>query len=394
MLHFLYMSHIAPYPIRGGEKIRASGLIRMLSNLGTVDSIVEKEGLSDLPSTESLPNVRFHPFNFLSEMKPVVRYFFKNHALVQHIGNILEHHPIDLAVIDYQFYGKYIGFFQAIGIPVIYGTHNAEALLTEQEIRYHSGKKALEKRILSKIQAHHERLYFPKADAFIVVSRQDEIYYQRWIDPQKIVLIPNFLYPQLYPETGRPPPAHNPRKLVMTGNFSVFQNLDGFRWFLQEIWHPFRLFESFELLLVGRGSEEALEKVCCRRFPPQNIRASGTVDSILEQIEDAMASLVPIRYGSGTRLKVLEAMWQKIPVISTSLGVEGIEGESNRHFLVADDPKTFAEQLSCLNSPETRERLVENATNLLHQKYTLAANQKRFLEFISARLPACFGREI
>ncbi len=385
-MHFLYMSHIAPYPIQGGEKIRASGLIRLLSNLGTVEVIIEEDGLGKLPSPENLPNVRFHPFDFLAQMKPVVRYFLKNKVLIKHIQGILEKYPIDLAVIDYQFYGKYIEWFQALGIPVIYGTHNAEARLTQHEVQYYSGKKALEKWILSLLQTAHERLYFPKADGFMVVSAQDEAYYQRWLDPQKMIQIPNFLYPELYAESAIVASPTKPRKLVMTGNFTVFQNQDGLRWFFQQVWHPYRLFESFDLLLVGRGSEEALQEICSEGFPQKNIEAAGVVASILEQIHDANAALVPIRYGSGTRLKVLEAMWQKIPIISTTLGVEGIEGEPDQHFLIADEPQTFAKQLARLASPTIRRELVENATTLLHQKYTLAANQQRFLEFIENRL--------
>ena len=86
------MSHLSPYPIQGGEKIRASRW-------------------EDFSSAKNLPNVRFHPFDFLSQMKPMLRYYLKSRVLVKHTQGILEKYPIDRAVIDYQFYGKYIECF-------------------------------------------------------------------------------------------------------------------------------------------------------------------------------------------------------------------------------------------------------------------------------------------
>ncbi|MBF0287486.1 MAG: glycosyltransferase family 4 protein [SAR324 cluster bacterium] len=378
---FLYMSHISPYPIRGGEKIRAAGLIQLLSNLGSVQAIVGNEASEKVPGAEVLPNVKFHPFDFLKHMKPVARYYMENKALVQHIEQILRQDPIDVVVIDYQFYGKYIRFFQKRGIPVIYGTHNSEAQLTRQEISHYSGKKALEKWLLYHFQLLHERLYFPQADGFMVVSEQDKAYYAQWVHPQKIIKIPNFIYPELYPDFEREQSNINPEKIVMTANFTVFQNQDGLEWFLKKVWHPFRLFEYFELLLIGRGSQEILEQMVCNDIT-QRVSATGEIDSISDSLKDARIAVVPLRYGSGTRLKILEAMWHKIPLVVTSPGAEGIQGNDKKHFLIADDPQTFAQHLMTLQSDKERQSIIEQANSLLHQEYTLEVNQRRFLAFL------------
>ncbi len=385
---FLYMSHISPYPIWGGEKIRAAGLIQLLSNLGSVQAIVGNETSEQLPGTETGPNVQFHPFDFLTHMKPVVRYYLENPALVRHIEQILDKSPIDVAIIDYQFYGKYIRFFQKRGIPVIYGTHNAEAQLTKQEVLHYAGKKALEKWVLYQLQHLHERIYFPQANGFMVVSEQDQDYYAQWIDPQRMIQIPNFIYSALYPDFTKEKNSTNARKIAMTANFTVFQNQDGLEWFLRKIWHPFRLFEQFELLLIGRGSKEILDQMNPMSSIP-NVAATGEVDSISDALRDANVAVVPLRYGSGTRLKILEAMWHQIPLVATSLGVEGIQGEAEKHFLIADDPETFAQHLMRLQSIEVRNSIVEHATALLHQQYTLDVHQERFLHFVKQTiLPA------
>ncbi len=374
------MSHIAPYPIHGGEKIRAAGLIRLLSHLGPVEAIVSHQSLPFLPSPEALPQVQFHPFNFHKHMKPVLRYYWQNRALKKHIQSIIKNTPIDLAFIDYQFYGKYIDMFHQAGIPVIYGTHNSEAQLTWQEIQRYSGKAKLKQWVLYHLQVWHERLYFPHADGFIVVSPKDAAYYERWMPVRKILQIPNFIYPELY-ETSPLSLPYQPRKLVMTGNFTVFQNQDGVEWFLQQVWYPQRLYEDFDLWLVGHGSEEMLEGIPDATLK-QNVKATGTVESISAAIQDAAAAIVPLRYGSGTRLKILEAMWHRVPLVSTSLGAEGIDGESGTHFLLADDPASFGTYLHRLQNPNLRQDLIDHAWDLLHRKYTLAANQGRLEEFM------------
>lgn len=386
MLRFLYMSEIAPYPIHGGEKIRASGLIRLLASLGSVQAVINRASQDHLPSEEMLPNVQFHPFDFQAHMKPVMRYFFENHKLIQHLQTVLKANPVDIAVIDYQFYGKYIDFFQSSGIPVIYGTHNAEARLTQQEIQYHSGFKALEKWILHQLQTLHERVYFPRARGFMVVSHLDQQYYERWIDPKKIIKIPNFIYPELYPDTLPTPRFKDPLKIVMTANFSAFQNRDGLRWFYQEVWKPFQLFETFDLLLVGLGSQEALNELQAGESLTKNVAATGAVASVWEALQNAAIAVVPLRYGSGTRLKVLEAMWHQIPLVCTSLGAEGIEVEDEIHLLMADKPDLFAKQLQRLQNHSLRKKLTQQAWKLVSQKYTLKANEPRFLQFTKEQL--------
>lgn len=380
------MSEIAPYPIQGGDEIRASGLIRLLANLGSVQAVINQASQNALPSEEVLPNVQFHPFDFRTHMKPVVRYFFENQILIAHLKKVLQAHPIDIAVIDYQFYGKYIEFFQFSGIPVIYGTHNAEALLTKQEIQYYSGAKAFEKWLLYQLQSRHERIYFPKANGFMVVSRPDQQYYEKWVDPHKMIQIPNFIYPELYPETLSTPLESDPRKIVMTADFSVFQNRDGLRWFYQEVWQPFQLFADFDLLLVGLDSQEALASLSSDMPLFGNVAATGALPSIWKAVRDATLAVVPICYGSGTRLKILEAMWHKIPLVSTALGAEGVEVEAGRHLLLADAPHLFAEQVRRLQNPILREQLIAQAWQLVNQKYTLQANQPRFLQFIEEHL--------
>jgi polysaccharide biosynthesis protein PslH len=100
------------------------------------------------------------------------------------------------------------------------------------------------------------------------------------------------------------------------------------------------------------------------------ITVTGTVDDVRPYYQNALASVVPLRVGGGTRLKILEAMAAGTPVISTSLGAEGLAAVDGRDILIADTPEAMADRLTSLqsDSPQWRD-LVANARRVVQTKY-------------------------
>ncbi len=362
MTHFLYMSHISPYPPQGGEHLRAAGLIQALSSFGKVSAVLQ----SPLPEAPQ-DNISLFPFDFLSEMKPLRRYHQLHPKLTALLQSILQANPIDVVFIDYQFYGQYIDWFQKQGIFVIYGTHNAESHLTLQVAKHQKFFKKLEKWILFAVQRWHEKTYFQKADAFVVVSKNDASYYQHVVPAHQTWVIPNFIDPLRYQMEQNP--SIDSRCLVMSGNFTNFQNSAGISWFLEKVWWELRLYEDYDLQLVGVGSERIKQKYSS--FP--NLEATGTVPSVSPYLQKAYAAIVPLHDGSGSRLKILEAMLHKAPIISTTLGAEGLEAIDSQHLLIANTPQDFVNQLQNLQSQQVRDRLVKEAGVLVEKHYSLEA---------------------
>ena len=97
---------------------------------------------------------------------------------------------------------------------------------------------------------------------------------------------------------------------------------------------------------------------------------TGTVEDVRPYYAAAQAVIVPLRVGSGTRLKILEAMAAGVPIVSTRLGAEGIEVTDNVHLLIAN---TGPELISAIDklfaSPETRNRLVQAARDRVKSRY-------------------------
>ena len=100
------------------------------------------------------------------------------------------------------------------------------------------------------------------------------------------------------------------------------------------------------------------------------ITVTGTVDDLRPFYREALAAVVPLRVGGGTRLKILEAMAAGVPVISTSLGAEGLAAEDGKEIVLADTPSAMAEAVASLDeaSPEWH-RLSENGTRLVLSRY-------------------------
>lgn len=128
--------------------------------------------------------------------------------------------------------------------------------------------------------------------------------------------------------------AEAPGRLLFVGPLTYDANIDGLRWFCDEVLPLVRESEpGVEVEAVGTPGELT---------PPDGVRLAGRVDDVRPHLAAAPVSIVPVRLGSGTRYKILEALSMERAVVSTSVGAEGLGLESGRHLLVADEPAAFA----------------------------------------------------
>lgn len=118
-----------------------------------------------------------------------------------------------------------------------------------------------------------------------------------------------------------------------------------------------------------------------RPLPPaNNVTLTGLVDDIRPLVARSAVALAPLREGGGTRLKILEAMALRTPVIATSKGAEGLAVEHGRHLLIADSAEDFAQAvLRLFGEPGLRDRLVDEAYRLVERQYNWEAVLPRFL---------------
>ena len=102
---------------------------------------------------------------------------------------------------------------------------------------------------------------------------------------------------------------------------------------------------------------------------PPKVTMVGQVPAIDAELARADLVVVPIRFGSGTRVKIVEAFAQRVPVVSTTLGAEGLEARNGEHLLLADTPDAIAAACAqLLTDPELRQRIVDGAHKLFLER--------------------------
>lgn len=159
-------------------------------------------------------------------------------------------------------------------------------------------------------------------------------------------------------------------RILFVGSFGYFPNEDAALVLADKVVSELlRRGRRVELVLVGRDPTASMLKAASAR--PGVIRVTGEVDDIRPYYEKPCVACFPLRYGSGTRLKILEAFSVGRVVVTTSKGAEGIEGEDGRHLLIREDPDSIAEAIISLwDCDDLRRNLSKRAYELVRSEYS------------------------
>jgi glycosyltransferase involved in cell wall biosynthesis len=140
------------------------------------------------------------------------------------------------------------------------------------------------------------------------------------------------------------------KRLVFVGSMNYHANIDAAVWFTREIWPAIHeRFPQWKLTLVGSKPGPPV-----LALQSESVEVTGTVPSVAPYYENALAAIVPLRTGAGTRLKILEAMAAGVPVISSALGAEGLAVNPDEHLLIAEQAESWIAALRSLSSDPTR----------------------------------------
>ena len=163
------------------------------------------------------------------------------------------------------------------------------------------------------------------------------------------------LLPLIHPSTGRPRRFDGSPTFVFLGGLNFPPNLDGLTWFLTHARDEvLAAVPDFRLLVVGRGSDTRMPEAAAQWGG--RVQALGWVDDLDDVLSSSAALLSPLRIGSGTKIKVLEALARSLPVVATPHGVLGLDVGSGDGCLIAPDPAGLAGHLAdCVDPRRNRE---------------------------------------
>lgn len=387
-MNILVVSSYLPYPLFSGGHIRLYNLLKELSKKHEITLICEKRAYQikkDIIELEklcklvitferkkqwSLVNIfkagfSFYPFLLIGHM---------NKLMKMKIKELLEKEKFDLIHIE-TFY--VIQNIPKTSIPIILAEHNIEYLVYDRFIRR---IPVIFRSLLSidvaKIKYWEEKAW-ERATKVIAVSEEEK----KLILKKEVVVVPNGVDINQF-KLRKSKLEVKDKKVLFIGDFKWMQNRDAVKWILTEIWPLINLRLNLSTSLRARDQNSKINLILwiVGRNIPQSIKNLKNNDNIIfdenapvetyKIFEQADVLLTPIRIGGGTSFKILEAMASGVPVVTTSLGIEGIEAENNQEVLIADTKESMVNQVfAILENDFFYERIKKNARKLIEKKY-------------------------
>ena len=221
---------------------------------------------------------------------------------------------------------------------------------------------------------------YAAADGVLTVSEKEAA----WIDDFCGGAVRSFCVPDCEDFSPSSSPFSERRGMLVLGNYQYPPNVDGVEFLCQEILphvDETRMREH-PLYVVGNGLDELIHEAT-KNTP--NARLVGWVPSVTPYLERARISLVPLRYGAGTKRKMVQALAGGTPTVTTTIGAEGLDLIHGQHALIADEPKEFAASIEQLLTDELLwRRLAENGRALMLATHSREAARRQFFSALKA----------
>jgi glycosyltransferase involved in cell wall biosynthesis len=262
--------------------------------------------------------------------------------------------------------------------------HDCSTLLCERTARRERHwRRRLALSLETRSIARWEQSLAERFGVIITNSTVDEAALRRLAPRGRIVTIPNGVDSEYFASTQN---GHGSRRMVFTGVMNYGPNADAAQYCADEIFPWVRAkVPDAEFWVVGADPSAEVRRLSGRN----GIHVTGEVADIRPHIQAAGVCVCPMRYGAGMKNKILAAMAMGKPVVSTSVGLEGIEVRPGHDVLRADTPREFADEVaSVLTTESLARRLGESGYRLVKERYSWTARAEsleRTLRTVSAR---------
>jgi glycosyltransferase involved in cell wall biosynthesis len=237
---------------------------------------------------------------------------------------------------------------------------------------------------------HFEREVCRRAGHIAAVSEQDAATMREMFGVERVTAIPTGVDIEFFT-----PPEPAPKvdtDLVFVGAMDWRPNIDGAQWFVREALPLIRRVRpECSLTIAGRNPAPSIAALSER---DARIRVTGTVADIRPHMWRSAVSIVPLRIGGGTQLKIYEAMAGRLPVVSTTVGAEGLEVHPPEDIRIADSAADFADAcIDTLSGGEPRRWQVEAAWEMVRTRFSWDSAVERFESVLERADPLRAGSE-
>jgi len=390
-MRILMLTPQPPYPPHAGGAMRTLGLLEGLKQAGCQIDLLSfiSEGVPDPGTTPAaalcdrimtVPAPRRRLSRRLADLllgkADMARRFasgFYAAALAQLLSKT-RYDVIQAEGLEVAAYLTQAKVQQPTALP-IYSSTNAEFEL--QRVMYEADRQAIRRwpaALYSFIQwrrlIQFERAICRKAACVIATSDIDAASFERLAPGARVCVVPNGIHTEEYDGNG----SHlelSSAALLFTGSMGYRPNVDATLWFADQVLGQIRAaVPEARLFIVGQQPHRRLNVLRAR----SDVEITGYVQDVAPFLHSCAVYVAPLRTGGGTRLKLLQAMAAKCAIVSTTVGVQGLDVTPGGEALIADDAPGFAQAvIGLLRDPERRLALGSAAQALVKARYDWSA---------------------
>jgi len=245
---------------------------------------------------------------------------------------------------------------------IVMRSHNIEYQIWDRLAK--GEKNALKKwylKLLTRRLRKFEETMIEKYDLLVPISDIDQVYFNKLIAQDKILTLPTGVDTNSY--SFKNTAVRNPIRFFFIGSLDWKPNIEGLKWFLDEVWSKNKFDVKF--YIAGRNCPDWLLKATYK-----NVVVLGEIEDAHQYIGDNDIMLVPLFAGSGIRIKILEAMALGKVVVSTSVGIEGINVTPGIDFVLANNKEEFERAINELVKGEYNlNQMRESAQKFLYDHF-------------------------
>lgn len=298
----------------------------------------------------------------------------RNRDLIKYIKDLIDTTQIDYIMVDhyisFQFIEPHIEILREKKIKILLHEHNAEYILWD---RYSKNEKNILKKIIAKIESirvkNYERKICLLSDKVLCVSSNDIDNLKKiGIPNEKLALVMSVGDDKLL-ELENPSFENTEEALLFIGTLTWEANIDGLIWFIKNGWnHLKQKHPDLKFYIVGKNPPNKLINFV-KNY--DDIILTGYVENLDIYYQKCRVFVSPLRFGSGIKIKNVNAMYRGIPLVTTSIGAEGIDGINGEHFFIEDSINGMIDKISLLLQDKFLwEKLSYNARKLMKERYT------------------------
>lgn len=372
-MRLLVVSPNCPWPPDEGGTIRIVGLLRELAKTHEVTLVTavrkpqDREGVRQLRAMlhrVEAPEIMRTPWRKCLDM--LVSYL----TLKPYLGVIADAPALRLAVAaaapgQDAAQGEFVtgaSLIAGLSCFKVMDAHNVEAdILLGNARRARGPLRKLHHFLQALFMRRFEKREAARMDAILTCSDADREHFLR--RNAAVLTVPNAV------EAVHDRDAPDGKDVVFVGLMSYLANVEGICWFCDTIWPLVKARSpQAKLWITGKNPRPEVSRLACA-----DVVVTGSVPDVAEYYRRARVFVCPLRVGSGTRLKILEAFSWGVPVVSTPLGCSGIEARPGEHLLVAESSEDFAQAVvSVLEDDALAQRLGRAGRDLAAARYTWA----------------------